>query len=281
MPSKEHADQVAIFERLQLNKVFEDGQSVREALASARKVEKDTPFEPIPSGINIEKDTSLGFPVFIITSALSSNANDILYFHGGGYVFQASDNHWLFSYRLARETGARILFALYPLGPEHKPAETYGPLLEWWREQNGRPVTLMGDSAGGGMCVHLAQDIRNVGLTLPKDMILISPFLSGDSKPAPVHDPVVSLAGAKECAVLWGEDDTELLKRNNKGLTKGRILMFGGTADCLCWHARDFKKMLPETEYIELEGVFHIYPLFPIPEADEAMTRIVAFLNGN
>ena len=131
----------------------------------------------------------------------------------------------------------------------------------------------MGDSAGGGLCVWLAQEIKQAGLTLPANIVLLSPYLSTDVKPAPIDDPWIAIPGAIECGKLWGPE-SEPLSRDCTELTTGRFLLFCGTRDCLVWQARELKRKVPEIEYKEAEGLIHIWPTLPIPEADEDLLVI-------
>ncbi len=106
----------------------------------------------------------------------------LLYLHGGGYVFGGPDSHRGIAWRLARETGLRVLLVDYRLAPEHPyPAaledatESYRWLLE--QGYTGDRIIIAGDSAGGGLSVALMVNAKSVGLPMPKSAVLMSPWV--------------------------------------------------------------------------------------------------------
>ena len=71
---------------------------------------------------------------------------------------------------------------LYPLTPEHACAEIGAFALAVYRAcaaaDPGAPIVLMGDSAGGGLALSLAMQIREAGgLPSPAGLVLIAPWL--------------------------------------------------------------------------------------------------------
>ena len=106
----------------------------------------------------------------------------ILYFHGGGYVFGDPDSHRDIAWRLGKESGSKVLVVNYRLAPEHRfPAavDDAADSYRWLLEQGFAPdrIAVAGDSAGGGLAVALMVNLKNLGITLPKVAVLMSPWV--------------------------------------------------------------------------------------------------------
>jgi acetyl esterase/lipase len=115
----------------------------------------------------------------------------VVFLHGGAYVMEAALPHQLFMIFLAR-AGFRVSFLDYPLAPEHQALETVSRTLAAYRELTSYyddSWNLFGDSAGGGLAVVLAQQLRDqqvrprpvkVALASPwVDLSLSNPLLDG------------------------------------------------------------------------------------------------------
>lgn len=103
----------------------------------------------------------------------------VLYFHGGGYIVGSLASHAPFCARLARQTGATVLFTDYRLAPEHRfPAafeDGVAALAEASARARGR-LFIAGDSAGAGLALAVAQAAVAQGIRQPDGLILISPW---------------------------------------------------------------------------------------------------------
>jgi acetyl esterase len=105
----------------------------------------------------------------------------ILYFHGGGYVLGDSETYDRQSRWIAHETGHRLAFVDYRLGPEHRfPSAPNDAMAAWDWLTTGygiKPenIVVSGDSAGGGLavvtCLHAAQKGE-----IPRAAVLLYPF---------------------------------------------------------------------------------------------------------
>lgn len=113
----------------------------------------------------------------------------VLYLHGGGYCTGGLEYATWFGKLIAATVGARTFCPAYRLAPEHPfPAaledalKAYRYLLERYPEEK---ITLMGESAGGGLCFALCLKLKEEGLPLPEGVVAASPWtdltLSGES----------------------------------------------------------------------------------------------------
>ena len=106
----------------------------------------------------------------------------ILYFHGGGYVFGDPDSHRDIAWRLGKEAGSKVLVVNYRLAPEHRfPAAVDDAVdsYRWLLEQGfaADRIAIAGDSAGGGLAIALMVNLKELGITLPKVAVLMSPWV--------------------------------------------------------------------------------------------------------
>lgn len=164
----------------------------------------------------------------------------VLYLHGGGYCTGGLEYATWFGKLIAAAVGARTLCPAYRLAPEYPfPAaledalKAYRYLLETYP---GEKITLMGESAGGGLCYCLCLKLKEEGLPLPEGVVAASPWtdltLSGasyeynrDKDPSLNRDKLVIFADsyAREqtnplCSPLFGD---------LRGLPESRIYVGG------------------------------------------------------
>ena len=111
----------------------------------------------------------------------NSNNKYIIYFHGGSYVAEATQNHWTFLENIVRDTGYTVIMPDYPLTPKYHYQDVFNmvePLYKEIIEKVGSEnVILMGDSAGGGLALGLYEKMAEETVELPVKTILISPWL--------------------------------------------------------------------------------------------------------
>jgi epsilon-lactone hydrolase len=118
--------------------------------------------------------------VEIVPSEQQPSEKLILYLHGGGFLYGSEHTHGELCSRIALAAGARLLFPLYRLAPEHPfPAAlddalaTYRALLE--ANERHSNIVVAGDSAGGNLALALLIALRDRGEPLPGAGVLISP----------------------------------------------------------------------------------------------------------
>lgn len=113
----------------------------------------------------------------------------ILYLHGGGYVCGTPRTYHNFCSRIAVDIAADVCLPVYRLAPEHPfPAAiedgvaAYEMLLaEGWQP---RQISIMGDSAGGGLTLGTLLALRDAGRPMPKCAVVLSPYADLTLSPA-------------------------------------------------------------------------------------------------
>ncbi len=130
----------------------------------------------------LETQKFMGRNIFIVTSKKQKKSNiNILYFHGGAYVAEASKQHWQFIEQIVKDTGATVIFPDYPLTPKYNYKDVFKMLVPLYKEIiekiDTNNLMIMGDSAGGGLALALEERMGEENLPMPAKTILISPWL--------------------------------------------------------------------------------------------------------
>ena len=217
----------------------------------------------------------------------------VLYLHGGAYVNEIQKLHLVFCDKLAKKANATVFTPIYPLAPNHTYEETYQiveKLYDLILEFN-KPITIMGDSAGGGLSAAFCEYLAVNGLTQPEHLILISPWvdvsMSGDYDDYFDLDPMLGVDGLREMGKAWvGDLDTKdyrvsPLFGDMKELPQTTI--FVGTHEVFYPDIIEFYNKLKDNEIdVELnigEEMSHVYPIYPgVPESKEAFKHIVEII---
>jgi epsilon-lactone hydrolase len=160
---------------VKLRKQYEDG---------ARK------FGSIPEGIQVSAVSIPGLAeghfaewIHPVGSADSPAAADraIFYTHGGGYVTGNCVDHRMHVAKFVKATGVGALLYDYRLAPEYPfPAGMQDTLsaYRWLLNQGVKPanIVIVGESAGGGLCLASLLAIRDEQLPLPAAGVALSPW---------------------------------------------------------------------------------------------------------
>lgn len=226
----------------------------------------------------------------------NASAVTVIYFHGGGYIFQAQYEQVAFADRLAAETDCKVVFPVYPLAPKYTWEESYHAVTALYQDMiktiDPASIVFMGDSAGGGMALGLAKRLRDSGLPMPAKLILLSPWmdLRNDNPEIAVRgleeaDPMLTrsyaMAGAAWAAGLPLDDSrVSTMYGNLKDLPP--ITLYTGTRDMLWPDAEKFRDLAAEQgvdiDYREWPGMNHCFCVYPIPEAIEAQNEIITMI---
>lgn len=282
MPSLAHALVIRALKMQARKKRWADGATL---VATAGTHNQRGPIAPPrgpPNSVTLTTTAVGGFAVHTVRPRSgATGAARVLYLHGGGYIHDFASWHWTYLFRVVERTGATILAAQYPLAPAHSWRDSFDALLAIARDVD----VVMGDSAGGGYALALAEALAGEGVA--RDAILIAPALDmtmSDPLTAEYHraDPWLATDGLLHCGRAWAGDDdparfevSPLFGRRD-GL--GRVLVFSGTRDVLHPQALELARRVPQAELVVATGCIHNYPLLPIPEARPALETVARFL---
>lgn len=237
-----------------------------------------------------------GWPIYSVTPQGGSERTlTVVYLHGGAYTAEITPAHWWFVARLANDAKAHIEVPIYPLAPASTAARTVptaAAVITSLVEAHGpERVVVMGDSAGGGLALAAALDIRDADQRQPAALILVSPWLDvtmSAERQASIEprDPFLSRVGLADAgqsyagdlaltdprvSPLWGElrDLPPIIV-----LSAGRDIL-SVDADRLCEKA---DQAGVEVEHHQGPGLFHVYPLLPTREGAAARRMLVSKL---
>lgn len=212
--------------------------------------------------------------------------NTILYIHGGAFVGEINYQHLLYCFLLSRKLNAHVLAPVYPLAPSSKAMQTFDVIAELYKTlvvKNN--LIVMGDSAGGGFVYSFCQYLKTVDMPQPDKTITFSPWVDISMSNPPYdseNDPILGEIGLKEIGKSWAGDlDTKdyrvsPLFGDNADLPD--TLIFVGENEIFCKDIEKYVETLKKdgvnVKLVIGSGLFHIYPLFPIPEARSAFKEI-------
>lgn len=221
----------------------------------------------------------------------------VMHLHGGGYVQQIAPHHWRFLATLADRTGATVTVPIYPLAPSHHTPQTLAMVRAAYDRTLGREDprhrVLMGDSAGGGLSLVLAQQFRDENRPQPAAMVLISPWLDVTMTHPAVprldrRDPYLGASGLADAGRRYAGDlDTRdprvsPLFGDLAGLAPTTV--FIGTRDVLLADSRRFDEAAREAgvqvTYHEYPDMIHNWPMRQLPEAERALEQLTEVLRA-
>jgi len=238
-----------------------------------------------------EIDGWTAFDVAPITPS-TGTARRGVYLHGGCYCFEITAFHWRLVAELASQSGATITVPILPLAPAGTASVVVRRVVSIVEtaisEVGAHNVSVIGDSSGGGMALATAMALRDRHPEPLRAIALIAPWLDISGT-----DPVLQqIAPSDQCLAIPGltaagalyraeldEADWRVspLRGNFEGL--GPITLISGTRDILY---ADALRMVPlardagvDVDWTVGEGMMHVYPLFPMPEAIPAREALV------
>lgn len=174
-----------------------------------------------------------------------------------------------------------VVVPRYPLAPEAT-WRSSRDALRALVASGERPAVLVGDSAGGGLALALAQDLAGSN-DPPAALVPMAPWADVTNPPLQPDvedDPSLSSPGLRQCGLLRAGDDVpghpaaSPLNAGMAGLPP--TLVLSGTRDILFPQAVALVAAMKDAgvpvEHEIQAGLLHVYPLLPVPEARHAST---------
>ena len=216
----------------------------------------------------------------------------VLYIHGGAYYHNFNDLHWKAMAEWADATGCGIVAPNYPLLYCYTARDAHPLMIQLYqqlvKQYSAGRIIVMGDSAGGGFTLALAQEARNDTLDQPKRLVLISPWvdvLGGDDS-LQGYDTFLNAEVLRKVGADWaGEIDPRdpmisPLYGEMQGLPPTDL--FTGTWEVFYTDiVKTFDKMKAAGVDARLhvaEKMGHVYPLWPCPEGKKARKEISSII---
>ncbi len=277
----------AVSDLLELFGMYTENNSERMIAKARSKGEKPTPS---PKNLKTRYEDSQNGRVFYANEE-STSQNALFYIHGGAYFMDFAKEHWRLLEKLVKEADVQLIVPAYRLVPFATYREAFDLIVPLYREycdtHPDKNIILMGDSAGGGLSLALAEHFKAEGMRMPDRLILLSPWVDVSLENEQIKayesvDPFLKVTPLRDCAQLWKGDldihdwHVSPLYGDLKGIRNATV--FVGTDEILYPDITKFFGMLDEDSSNELivgEEMNHVYPLLPIPEAKPAVDKII------
>ena len=197
---------------------------------------------------NVETKEFMSRKVFILTPKNEQKSNKvILYFHGGAYVAEATNEHWKFIEQIVKDTNATVIMPDYPLTPKYYYEDVFNMVEPLYKEIiekiEDKNLIMMGDSAGGGIAIALAEKISSNNIKLPHKTILLSPWLDVKMENKKIEEvqkndtelnkETLKLAGISYARTEQGMEDYLVNPINGPLKKLENIIIYTGTYDIL------------------------------------------------
>lgn len=274
------------------SKMFSDADAYEKLLYEEAKKQEST---EVISKNDIDKHglthfTNDAMNVYLLDRE-SDNKRLIIYIHGGAYLKGIDSMHVSLCARLSEVLDADVLIPLYPLAPSSNYRESHMVMEKFYLDVvNDYPeheIILMGDSAGGGYALALGQTIETMNVKRPDHVVLLSPWLdvsmSNETMLASKdQDAILDVYGLKRAGEEWAAGDSldnpKLSPIKGNVNLSGKITVLVGTKELFLEDCRKLVDVAKEEGKVvtlhEFSKMQHVFMLFPIPEADEAIKII-------
>ena len=218
----------------------------------------------------------------------------IFYCFGGGMITGSPFEDLPITAALARKAKATIDCPYYRLAPEHPFPAAAEDVLSAYRSvaarQDGRPVVLAGESAGGNLALFLLQHL--VPHERPRAIALMSPWcdLAHQGESITVNagrDPTLTPDDLRRCAEayaagrdFWNPAISPLYGPFDS--TMPPAMLTTGTRDLLMSDSVRLAAIMRQAgmaaELRIWEGLWHVFEFYDIPEAHHSLAQIAGFL---
>lgn len=252
-----------------------------------QKVENNLGFEWLDERKQVLKRDGIVSPVRKV----------IFYIHGVTFCQHPTDLQYKFVTKIADRVGASIVMPVYPKAPAKNVDDALSMIMRSYQELlssyagKSENIIILGDALGGGLAISLLEQLRDAQISLPKQAILLSPWLDASlTNPAiedvSERDSVLNLDELHLEATYYAGD--EELKSPVVSPIYGEldnlpnITIFGGTEEILYPDMKLFTEKVKENvELFTYKGMFHLFQLFPLPESKRVIEQITDLIQYN
>ncbi|MFW5761146.1 MAG: alpha/beta hydrolase fold domain-containing protein [Cyclobacteriaceae bacterium] len=257
----------------------------------------ESPFPPakISKKYKVVTTQEQGNNIFTIIPTENDTGKIILYLHGGAYIAGITWPHWRFIDKIVSQTGVRMAVVDYPIAPENNYKHVFRMLeplyLDLLQRYQPSQIIFMGDSAGGGLAISLAQLLKQKGIAQPSRMILLSPWLDVTmcNQEISNYDKKDKLL-SREALITAGKFYANNTERTNPLISPlygdfdglADIYLFMGTHDILVPDVKIMEEKIKNTttgfNYFKYDHMFHVWMFYPIPEAKKTISEVVKII---
>jgi epsilon-lactone hydrolase len=242
----------------------------------------------IARGVVETEKTIAGVRVHEYTSG-SGQLGLVLHFHGGAYVAGSSLFGRTYS-KLVANGGPDLISIDYRLAPEHPYPAGVDDAVAVYRSLLPRPMVIMGESAGGGMVLALAQRLHQEGLPMPAGIVALFPWSDLTQSSVGFTTNAGRDALAKSDLDTHASEYAGDLNVRTPGISPSFGSFEGfppttiivGEYDSLIGDSRDVYQHLKDAgasvALTEIPGTAHGFVSLNVPETRQALSVIAAFV---
>jgi acetyl esterase/lipase len=167
----------------------------------------------IPDNVEFPREVTqyrVGHMQVFEVEAESDSKPIVLYIHGGAYFLNLSQLHWNAMAEWAGATGCGIVAPNYPLLYRYTVKDAFPLMVQLYQQLQERfsasRILIMGDSAGGGFTLALAQELQKTdSLDMPGRLVLISPWVdvTGGDDAIQAHDTFLNNEVLRHVGADW------------------------------------------------------------------------------
>jgi monoterpene epsilon-lactone hydrolase len=249
---------------------------------------------PPDSTVSVNETTIAGIKSYWFNLNLLSQNKLVVYLHGGVYTYGNINAYRAMLTHLSRSLNTAILYVEYSLSPEHPFPAANNEILSVYRELTkkypGYKITIIGDSAGGGLAISLVNEAQKANLAMPSSLALISPWVdlkcvnnSYTTKQA--VDPILSKGFLYNHALMYTSNKIKAADPSEIKFKKfPPVLLLVGTDEVLNDDSKNFyayiKPIQAKAKLKEFAGQKHVWVFSHIdsPASIEAMNDIKYFI---
>ena len=273
-----------------------DEESGKERMLQINEKYNPHPAEYIDEPV--QETECLGMKVYTWNDNGRADQSVLFFLHGGAYVFAGSKFHIDAIDDIAKQTGAKVVYADYFRIPEYTYKESYPPVIELYKQVAGsvsdsKQITLIGDSAGGGYSLGLLDYIEHTeSLPSPKQVVAISPWVDitskGSENPLESIDPLLDIDPLNDLGKTYWAGNPESYKNPLVSPMYSDlnfsvpVYLYAGTREVLFPDIQKFSEKLSKNDkevYLTVgKEMVHDYPIFPTPEAQKVRDEIAQLI---
>jgi epsilon-lactone hydrolase len=249
---------------------------------------------PADSSVEISAELIEGVSCYWFEPDRLDKNKTVIYLHGGMFVLGSIEGYKAMISHFASAFSTKILLIEYALAPEKPFPNAVNDVLKVYREIIHRypdaKISVMGDSAGGGLAATLIEMAFDEKLKMPSGVILMSPwvYLRGNTESYETRkklDPILTKEKLMEYADYyvanhWNEADPGQFTFTSFP----PVLILVGSNEILFDDSKLFyekiKPLQADTQLKVYENQVHGWPLIDINSdaAKDAMTSIEKFI---
>ena len=254
----------------------------------------------VPRAAKVSETQLGGIRTELILPKTGAGDRIVFFVHGGGYVVCSPRTHRPLTSRLSLALNATTYVPHYRLAPEHVFPAGLNDVVAAYKGMlakgiNPANVTVMGDSAGGGLALAMTLALRDQQVALPGKLVLISPWTDLTLAGETLHskngiDPMLTLKWILAKTPLYaGLTDTahpliSPLFADLSGLPP-TLVQVGSEEILLSDSERLAERAAAVGWDLRLavwQGMWHDFQMLGslLPEADAAIADIAAFVKG-